>query len=199
MEAAEVWRARGAKRGAARGQCGEKQGAGSSGVGREPPALRGHGPAADHGPSSGSGQVRAGPGLMQRRVRVPRRGRPPGPVAVGRPGSSHSLGRWCGGGSRQRGGRSRAAQRAAWPWHWQRLLLTPRPASPRGPRAPGGGDWPPRWPSGPLGTWKVTLWALPTPLARRACATVTSRPSGGPGSRQGPGQSWGKAQADGRQ
>lgn len=61
---------------------------------REPPALRDTARLLDHGPSSGSGQVRAGPGLTQARVRVPRRGRPPGPVAVGRPAA---LTAWAGG------------------------------------------------------------------------------------------------------
>lgn len=61
---------------------------------REPPALRDMARLLDHWPSSGSGQVRAGPGLTQARVRVPRRGRPPGPVAVGWPAA---LTAWAGG------------------------------------------------------------------------------------------------------
>ena len=61
---------------------------------------------------------------------------------------------------RQRGGRSRAAQRAAWPWHWQRPL-TPAAASP--PRPPSSRR---RWLAttlalGPAGTRKVTLSGPP--------------------------------------
>lgn len=90
------WRgkARGAKRVAARGQCGGEARGRQLWGRREPPALRDTAWLLDHGPGSGSGQVGAGPGLTQARVRVPGRGRPPGPVAVGWPAA---LTAWAGG------------------------------------------------------------------------------------------------------
>lgn len=110
---------------------GEKQGAGGSGEGESILLLR------DKGPAAGAAWGRArGEGVKGERAQDSRRqGRGCRGVA-GRQGPSRWEGRqlsqpgpvvwWR---QRQRGGWARAAQRAAWPWHWQRPL-TPAAASP---------------------------------------------------------------------
>lgn len=126
----------GAKRGAAGGQCGEKQGAGSPGAGESlltswawiwVRAGRG-GPRTHAGKGEGAGAWRAAKAS---------RG--------GMAGSSHSPGRWCGGGSgSEAAGRGqRSGQRGRGTGSG---LSRPQLPAPLGPRAPGGGDWPPRWP-----------------------------------------------------
>lgn len=153
---------------------------------REPPALRdmarAAGPLAQLRVRAGQGGPRthAGKGEGAEAWQAARASR------GGMAGSSHSLGRWCGGGS-DSGAAGRGQHSGPRGRGTGSGLSRLRLPAPRGPRALGGGDWPPRWPSGPLGPGKSPSRALPTPLARQACATVTSRALRWPRQQTGPG------------